>query len=246
MQIRRYKSGLLHQVGRGRAISNNHREKSTNFVWHSIICRFGIPKALVSDNEKQFDNLKFNNFCAELEIKNYYSSPAHPQSNKKAEVTIRTLNATLKTKLENLKGKWVDYLPEVLWAYRTTRKSANQETPFALAFGTEAIAPVKIGLKSPRVEFTNAEHNEESLHLNLDLLKEKREQALKCAKDYQRRIARYYDRKVRLNSFKPKDLVLKKLMPARKDPTLGKLGPNWEGSYIISRIIRPSNYELQT
>ena len=69
------------------------------------------------DNGKQFDNPKFRAFCVELGIKNYYSSPAHPQSNGQAEVTIRTLKAALKTKLEDLKGKWVDYLPEVLWAY---------------------------------------------------------------------------------------------------------------------------------
>ena len=130
--------------------------------------------------------------------------------------------------------------------YRTTRKSATRETPFALAFGTEAVAPVKVGLKSPRVEFSNAEHNEESLHLNLDLLEEKREQALKRAKDYQQKTTRYYDLKVRPNSFKPGDLVLKKLPPARKDPTHGKLGPNWEGPYIVSRILRPGNYDLQT
>ena len=108
------------------------------------------------------------------------------------------------------------------------------------------VAPVEVGLKSPRVEFTSAEHNEESLHLNLDLLEKKREQVLKRVEDYQRKTAKNYDRKVRPNSFKPDDLVLKKLMPARKDPTHGKLGPNWEGPYIVLRIIRPGNYELQT
>ena len=55
-------------------------QKIHNFVWRSIICRFGIPRALVSDNGKQFDNLKFRDFCAKLGIKNYYSSPTHPQS----------------------------------------------------------------------------------------------------------------------------------------------------------------------
>ena len=125
----------------------------------------------------------------------------------------------MKTKLENLKGKWVDYLPEVLWAYRITRKSVTQETSFTLAFGTKAVAPVEVELKSPRVEFANAEHNEESLRLELDLLEDKREQALKCAEGYQRRTAGYYDRNVRPNSFKPRDLVLKKLLSARKDPT---------------------------
>ena len=103
-------------------------QKVCNFVWHSIVCKFGIPRALVSNNWKQFDNPKFKDFCAELGIRNYYLSPAHPQSNGQADVTIRTLKAALKTKLEGLKGKWVEYLPEVLWAYRTTRKSATQET----------------------------------------------------------------------------------------------------------------------
>ena len=79
-------------------------QKIRNFVWRAIVCRFGIPRALVSDNGKQFDNAKFRDFCAELGIKNYYSSPAHPQSNGQAEVTIRTLKAALKTKLEDLKG----------------------------------------------------------------------------------------------------------------------------------------------
>ena len=140
----------------------------------------------------------------------------------------------------------MEYLLEVLWAYKTTRKSATRETPFAFAFGTEAVTLVDDGLESPRVKFANAECNEETLRLNLNLLEEKQEQALKRTEDYQRKIARYYDQKVRPNSFKPDNLVLKKLLPARKDPIHGKLGPNWEGPYIVSWGIRPGNYELQT
>ena len=144
------------------------------------------------NNGKQFDNPKFKDFCVDLGIKNYYSSPAHPQSNGQAEVTSRTLKAALKTKLEGLKGKWVEYLPEVLWAYKITRKSTTQETPFALAFGTEAVAPVEIGLKSLRIELASVEHKEEALRLNLDLLDEKRDQVLKRTEDYQMKMARYY------------------------------------------------------
>ena len=201
---------------------------------------------MVSDNEKQFDNAKFRDFCAELEIKNYYSSPAHPQSNGQAEVTIRTLKAALKTKLKDLKGSWVKYLPEVLWAYKTTQKSATRETPFALAFGTEAVAPVEVGIKSPRVELASEEHNDEALRLNLEPLDEKREWVQQRTEEYQRKTARYYNQRVKPISYVPGDLVLKKLLPARKNPTHGKLGPNWEGPYIITRVVRPGNYELQT
>ena len=156
----------------------------------------------MSDNGKQLDNPKFRDFCAKLGIKNYYSSPAHPQSKGQAEVTIRTIKVTLKIKLEDLKGKWVEYLPEVLWAYRTTRKSATQEISFALAFGTEAVDPIEVELKSPRIELANIEHNKEALRLNLDLLEEKREQVLKHMEDYHRKTMRYYDQRVKPRSYK--------------------------------------------
>ena len=196
-------------------------QKIRNFVWRAIICRFGIPRALVSNNGKQFDNTKFRDFCAELGIKNYYSSPAHPQSNGQAEVTIRTLKAALKTKLEDLKGKWVEFLLEVLWAYRTTQKSATREIPFALAFGTEAVALVKVGIKSPRIELATVESNDEALRLNLDLLDEKREQVLRRTEDYQRKTERYYNQKVKPKNYMPGDLVLKKLLPARRIHRMG-------------------------
>ena len=90
------------------------------------------------------------------------------------------------------------------------------------------------------------ELNDNALRLNLDLLDEKREQVLEHTEGYQRKMARYYNQKVKPRSYKPGDLVLKKLLPARKNPAHGKLGPNWEGPYIVSRVIRPGNYELQT
>ena len=104
----------------------------------------------------------------------------------------------------------------MLLVYRTTPKSATQETPFALAFGTEAVAPVEIGLKSLRIELASMEHNEEALRLNLDLLDEKRDQVQKRTEEYQRKMARYYDQKVKPRSYKHGDLVLKKLLPWRK------------------------------
>ena len=50
----------------------------------------------MSNNGKQFDNPKLRDFYAELGIKNYYSSPARPQSNGQAKVTIRTLKVALR------------------------------------------------------------------------------------------------------------------------------------------------------
>ena len=201
------------------------------------------PEALVSDNGKQFDNPKFRDFYTKLGIKNYYSSSAHSQSNGQSEVTIRTLKAALKTKLEDLKGKWENTSPRC-YGHTELRASPQFKRPHFL--WNLAITLVEVGLKSPRIEFASAEHNKEVLCLNLDLLEEKQEQVLKRIENYHKKTARYYDRRVKPRNYNPGDLVLKKLLPTRKDPIHRKLGPNWEGPYIVSRIVRPSNYELQT
>ena len=39
-----------------------------SFVWRCIVCRFGIPRVLVSDNGRQFDNGHFRDFCTQLGI----------------------------------------------------------------------------------------------------------------------------------------------------------------------------------
>ena len=85
-----------------------------SFVLRNIICRYGIPRVLVSDNGKQFDNSAFRDFCLKLGIKNHYSSLTHPQANGQVEVMNRTLLKIIKTWLEGAKGIWPDELPSVL------------------------------------------------------------------------------------------------------------------------------------
>ena len=79
------------------ALATITEKKIRSFVWRNIICRYGIPKELISDNRKQFDNSTFRDFYSELRIKNHYSSPAHPQGNGQVEVTNRSLLKIIKT-----------------------------------------------------------------------------------------------------------------------------------------------------
>ena len=85
-----------------------------SFVWRHIICRYEIPRVLVSNYEKQFDNDSFKDFCSQLGIKNHYSSPAHPQANEQVEITNQSLLKIIKTRLEGAKGIWPEELPSVL------------------------------------------------------------------------------------------------------------------------------------
>ena len=112
------------------ALATISEKNIRSFFWRCIICRFGIPKFLVSDNGKQFDNDSFRDFCSQLGIRNHYSSPAYPQANGQVEVTNRSLLKIIKTRLEGEKGIWPEELPSVLWAYRTTARTPTREIPF--------------------------------------------------------------------------------------------------------------------
>ncbi|KAK3009182.1 hypothetical protein RJ639_013522 [Escallonia herrerae] len=124
--------------------------KCEDFFWKNIVCRFGVPRALVVDNGKQFDNNNFRTFCSNLSIDLRFTSVAHPQSNGQTENMNRNILQGLKKKLNEAKGAWVDELPKVLWAYRTTPHSITGETPFSLCYGTEAMLPVEIGVPTIR------------------------------------------------------------------------------------------------
>jgi hypothetical protein len=44
-----------------------------NFLWKSIMCWYGTPHTFVTDNGKQFDCDSFQQWCAKLHIRNYFS-----------------------------------------------------------------------------------------------------------------------------------------------------------------------------
>ena len=149
-----------------------------------------MPKVLVSDNGRQFDNTFFRDFCAHFGIQNHYSSPAYPQANGQAEMANRSLLKIIKTRLEEAKGVWLDELPSVLWAYRTTVRTPTGETPFKLAYGSEAVIPAEVHMAHHRVMTYQVKDNEEQLRLNLDLIDEVRTDAEHKTARYKNLMAR--------------------------------------------------------
>ncbi|RVW31157.1 Pol polyprotein [Vitis vinifera] len=207
----------------------------TKFVWKNIVCRFGIPQIIIADNGPQFDSIAFRNFCSELNIRNSYSTPRYPQSNGQAEATNKTLINALKKRLEQAKGKWVEELPGVLWAYRTTPGRPTGNTPFALTYGMDAVIPTEIGLPTIRTDAAKQKDANTELGRNLDWADEVRESASIRMADYQQRASAHYNRKVRPRNFKNGTLVLRKVFENTAEVGAGKFQANWEGPYIVSK-----------
>ena len=134
----------------------------------------------------------------------------------------------LKKRLDDAKGKWVEELPHVLWAYRTTHRRSVRETPFSMSYGAEAVIPIETGFPTLRTQSFNPSDNDELLERSLDLIEERRESAMVQLAYYQHKLKQGYNAKVKLRPLKPGDLVLRKVLGTAKNPAWGKLGPNWE------------------
>ena len=120
--------------------------KIREFVYRNIVCRYGVPHTIVLDNDTQFDCEEFKEFYDNLLTKKVFTSAARPQANGQVEAINKMIKHNLKMKLENLKGRWVDKVPKVLWAYKTKARSTTGETTVSLAYGYEAMVLVEIGV----------------------------------------------------------------------------------------------------
>ncbi|GJY19299.1 reverse transcriptase domain-containing protein [Tanacetum coccineum] len=113
---------------------------------------------------------------------------------------------------------WVDELPQVLWAHRTTLKSNNRETPFSLVYGSEAVVPIEI--KRREIVFITEAY-------------------------YKEKLEGYYNKHVRPSTFKPGTYVLK-LNSASKAEFQGKMRPTLEGPYIVKKAYGDGAYKIET
>ncbi|XP_072076442.1 uncharacterized protein [Arachis hypogaea] len=218
-------------------------QQMISFIWKNIICRFGIPQHITTDNGRQFADQKFQSFLQNLKINQHFASVEHPQTNGLAEAANKVILHALKKKLDDAKGLWAELIPEVLWGYNTTPQTSTKETPFRLVYGSEAMIPLEISQNSIRTCINN---QDEARRSELDIIEEIRDIAALKQRAAQQAIARQYNKSVRSRSFVKGDLVLRKTETARKPPTHGKLVANWDGPYRISKVLGQGAYKLES
>ena len=155
-------------------------------------------------------------------IINKYSTPAYPQRNRQVKAVNKVIVNELKKRLDDAKGKWVEELPHVLWTYRTTLRRSTGETPFSITYGAEAVIPLETGFPTSRTSLFNPRGNDKQLTKSLDLVEEKRENAMVQLAYYQQKLKQSYDANVKLRHLTPGDLVLPKVVGVTKNPQLGE------------------------
>ncbi|GKV17032.1 hypothetical protein SLEP1_g27588 [Rubroshorea leprosula] len=100
-----------------RALSSLTSKKVEDFVFSSIICRYGIPNQIVADNGTQFNCSSFRDFCSSYGIKLHFTSVYHPKSNDMVESVNKCIlkgsPISMKDEMDNCFGKTLVCLTKV-------------------------------------------------------------------------------------------------------------------------------------
>ena len=201
---------------------------------------------MVFDHGSQFDCSPVKDFLSIYKVKFAYAAVCHPQSNGQAEAANKQILGAIKKKVEDVKGLWADLIPEILWANRTTTRETTGESPFNLAFGSEAVVPVEVGLPSFRVQHFCERQKDLLLLQQLDFLPEVRLTAAIKSAAYKNRMRHAYNRRVNYRPMEDGDLVLRRTAATGKENAEGKFTATWEGPYQIYETLRQGSYRLMT
>ncbi|XP_071688290.1 uncharacterized protein [Rutidosis leptorrhynchoides] len=144
-------------------------------------------------------------------------------ANGQVEVTNKEIVVGIKARLGLSQTRWVDEVPYVLWAHRTTPKQSMRGIPFNLVY-TKAVILAKIRVPTHRVLEFDFESNSSILRVILNLLEERRIRATIRQADNKQRMAKYYNKRVKHVQIEEGDLVLRD-NEASRQAKQGKLGP---------------------
>nr|GEZ22632.1 reverse transcriptase domain-containing protein [Tanacetum cinerariifolium] len=156
--------------------TNNEAEYEALLVGLRMARKMKVQNIDVKVDSKLELKLKGQNFeKLATHVFDHLTKKVLVEENGLVERANKSLMEGIKARLGTEWAEWVDELPNVLWAHHTSLKQSNDETPFSLTYGSEAVIPAEIGMPTHRTMMIKEDKNEEELRPNMDLLQERRE-----------------------------------------------------------------------
>ena len=208
--------GLFFEVDGGLPLPNKTALAVADAFFQLIVCRFGMPAVIHSNQGREFENNLMQELCLLCGVHKTRTTPYHPISDGLVERFNRTLLMMLAMFAGENWDDWDDHddlLRVVMMAYRSSvHKSTGR-----LMFGEECTLPMDVGL--PRRD-----------HDLQDPIKEVTYDQICCHSGQAvRRQKRLYDKQAVRRLFDVGHWTLRYYPPAKKC----KLNSPWIGPYLV-------------
>jgi len=216
------------------------------FVEH-VVCRFGMPRRILSDRGSNFTSALFKDLACLLGIKHHFTASHHPQANGKTERFVGILKQTLMANLEDYAGTWLDALQTTTFAINATPNETTTYSPFFLTYGRHPVIPAdSLQAVTAALEDFSLQHEPEAYAAHLaTLLGEAHAHIRAQTEDEVARRRREDAHATRVTVYREGDLVW------LRDPRVGTSGGlpalarPYSGPFVVVHVISPTIYVIQ-
>ncbi len=136
----------LSKWGEAFATSDQQAETVAKIFVEKIVCKFGIPKNVVSDRAKDFIGDVMTSVYKLLNIHKAPATADHQQTDGQAENLNKTFIDQLSHHVSSSNRDWDLFLPYVVMQYNTKVHSSTKFSPYNLLFGHEMHLPIDVAL----------------------------------------------------------------------------------------------------
>lgn len=222
------------------AVKDQQAETVARLLVEEVVCRYGAPERLLSDQGSNFRSDLIAHVCHLLKIQKVNTLGYHPQTDGLIERFHQTLITMLSMYVEKHRQDWDHYLPYMLYAYRITVQESTHKSPFFLMFGRDPCQPTDEALSCPTTPYMiDLDDYKSEL---VQGLSDAWEVAAKNIESAQGRQKTAYDRRAKV-AYKIGDRVMVH-MPHESTGKAAKLARPYFGPYRILGIT-PTNAEVR-
>ena len=214
----------------------------------NIFSRFGVPKAIISDEGSHFCNKPFESLLTKYGVKHKVATPYHPQTSGQVELANREIKTILMKVVNSNRKDWSLKLLDSLWAYRIAYKTILGMSPYRLVYGKACHLPMEIEYKAWwAVKKLNLDMDRAGLNRLLDIneLEELRNDAYFNSKIVKDKLKRWHDQLKAHKHFKQGDTADQVLVYDSKLYLFpGKLKSRWTSPFTIQEVYPNGSVDL--
>src|SRR5258705_6382152 len=126
-----------------KALPDGKADAVSRLIVENIICTFGSPMTILSDQGKVFMSNMVTGILRHLGVRPKVTTPYHPQTNGLIERFNKCLADMLSMYCSSAQNDWDESLPHLIFAHNSARQDSTGFSPYFLLHGREPRYPTE-------------------------------------------------------------------------------------------------------